>query len=146
MATDLFSRPAANGPVRPWDYVRMCREAAGLTIAQAAKPHWHNPEHRADVERITAEIERPGVILRKDYLVDGIRRSLPAFDPDLYRTLRDEPADRHPSICRGCGCTPWNPSVTFAGLESSIGPDLICSACEERAERDARRPARRMAA
>jgi hypothetical protein len=46
--------------VMPWDYIRMRREAAGLSIAQAARPFWHHGAHQADVERTSAASRRSG--------------------------------------------------------------------------------------
>jgi hypothetical protein len=150
MATDLFANAAA--PMRPWEYVRICRETAGLTIAQAARPYWEKAIGRADLDRIRADVERNvaaieriNTVLRHDYLIDDIRRALPNFDADVYRQLRDEPADRHPTICRGCGCSSWSPSVTLDGAESTIVGG-ICTDCDERAARRAGRVAGRIAA
>ncbi len=42
---ELFAPP----PVMPWDYIRMRRESAGLTIEQAAKRFYARDEHRAGV-------------------------------------------------------------------------------------------------
>lgn len=150
MSADLFASAAAADPIRPWEYIRLIREAAGLTIAQTARPYWIKAEGRpdlakirADVERLTGDVERPGFVIRMDYLVDDLRRALPHFDADVYRQLRDEPADRHPSICRGCGCSSWSPSLTDDGCESTI-ENGRCTACEESAARQ--HPSRQRAA
>lgn len=150
MAIDLFATAADAAPMRPWEYVRICRETAGLTIAQASRPYWINAvgrpdldRIRSDVERNVAAIERVNTVLRHDYLIDDIRRALPTFDPGVYRQLRDEAPEHHPSICRGCGCTSWNPSTTIEGYESTI-ENGRCTDCVERVERQS--PARKVAA
>lgn len=125
--------PGILPPLRPWDYVRLRRLAAGLTIAQAARPHWHRPEHRADVEAMTSRIERPGTVLRSEPLVDGICRSHP-FEPAVYRQLRDDPAESHPEVCRGCGCTRWSPCVGRDGCDCTGHEGGSCTVCEQRAE------------
>ena len=132
--------PGLLPPLEPWEYIRLRRQAAGQTIAQAARPHWHRPEHRADVEATTARIEQPGYLLRADHLVELIPRSF-EFDTAVYRQLRDEPPERHPTVCRGCGCTPWQACHVGDGKECTIGDDSTCSACEARAHHRQRRAA-----
>lgn len=68
-------------PIRPWDYIRRRRQLAGLTIEQAARPYWHRPEHRADVEAATRLSEQPGVFL-KPYMLKDMTRAH-SFDADL---------------------------------------------------------------
>lgn len=119
-------------PLRPWEYIRLRRLAAGKTIAQAARPHWHRPEHRAEVEAIVALDERTGVVLREEWLVDAICRSFP-FEPEVYRQLRDDPAEQHPDVCRGCGCTRWMPCIGRDGEDCTGHEGGTCTVCAARA-------------
>lgn len=132
--------PGLLPPLRPWEYIKLRREAAGLTIAQAARPHWHRPEHRAEVEATTAKIEQRGIVVRQEHLVDVIGRNFP-FEADVYRQLRDAPPEQHPAVCRGCGCTRWSPCISSEG--DCTGHEAgTCTTCEAKAEA---RPARRAA-
>lgn len=112
--------PGLLSPMTPAEYIRLRREAAGLTIAQAAKPYYQHPEHAADVERTIATAELPGAVVHVEYLVDDYTRAFP-MEPSVYRQLRDEPADRHPIICHGCGCTDWQACICRDGEDCSMG-------------------------
>ncbi|WP_156680044.1 helix-turn-helix domain-containing protein [Sphingomonas profundi] len=132
--------PGLVPPLTPAEYIRLRREAAGLTIAQAAKPYYRRPEHAADVEATLRRAELPGAMIREDYLVDDYQRAFP-FDPAVYRQLRDEAPAHHPTICRSCGCTSWTPCIGRDGEDCSIGEGLTCSVCEQKAHRRSQRRA-----
>jgi hypothetical protein len=61
--------------VMPWDYIRMRREAAGLSIAQAARPFWHHGAHQADVERNFRRIETVGIRMKRLWSMTRVSRS-----------------------------------------------------------------------
>jgi hypothetical protein len=87
--------------VMPWDYIRMRREAAGLSIAQAARPFWHHGAHQADVERNFRRIETVGIRMKRLW---SMTRAFP-LSLTVYRQLCDTPADRHPACAGPAGGT-----------------------------------------
>ena len=97
-------RPSVLPPLTPAGYLRLCRAAAGLSIEQVVERIEPRIAARSDVGMILRELERDGV---KALSVNTLRPLLRAFPLDLevYAQLRDEPADRHPRICRACGCS-----------------------------------------
>jgi hypothetical protein len=117
--------------VMPWDYVSMRRQAAGLTIAQAARPYWHRAEHRADVERNLATLESVGFRLQRGFYVVDLSRSFPV-SVDVYRHLCVTSPDRHPRLCLACGWDEWTPQFDRDGQDvtwSTADPQL-CTGCE----------------
>jgi hypothetical protein len=84
----------------------MRREAAGLSIAQAARPFWHHGAHQADVERNFRRIETVGIRMKRLW---SMTRAFP-LSLTVYRQLCDTPADRHPRLCRACGWDEWTRS------------------------------------
>jgi hypothetical protein len=124
---------AAPGPMTPETYIRLRREAAGLTIAKAALPFYRREEHRADVEAVLRDAETPGVKL-KQHVAQTLPRAFP-FDPNVYRQLCEDPPERHPSLCRGCACSIQTPCSTQQGFHCRITQDGICTACIEKVQR-----------
>lgn len=91
-------------PMTPSAYLRLRREAAGLTIAQVAArlPTTHiDADMAASVIR---SLETPGARARHRATLAALRTVF-AFDIDIYQQLATEPAARHSQICRGCGCS-----------------------------------------
>ena len=118
--------------VMPWAYVRMRRLAAGLTIAQAARPYWHRPEHRADVERNIARLEATGFRAKAPYFGVDMSRAF-SFNLDVYRQLCDLPATQHPRLCFACGWDQWTRQYDVNGDDvtwSDDDPDL-CTRCHQ---------------
>ncbi|WP_103730670.1 hypothetical protein [Novosphingobium sp. HII-3] len=116
-------------PVMPWDYVRMRREAAGLSIEEASKPFWHRPEHRADVERNMAQIEAVGFRVKRLWDMSRAFR----LNLTIYRQLCDTPPDQHPRLCRACGWDEWSDQLDNDGFDcawSALDPE-ICTLCEQ---------------
>lgn len=97
-------------PLTPAAYLKLRREAAGLSIAQVAERLEPRIALRRDVATILDMLERPGATART---VSTLRplKTVFAIDLEVYAQLRDEPATRHPSICRGCGCSQSDPCV-----------------------------------
>ena len=119
--------------VMPWDYIRMRREAAGLSIAQAARPFWHHGAHQADVERNFRRIETVGIRMKRLW---SMTRSFP-LSLTVYRQLCDTPADRHPRLCRACGWDEWTPQLDVEGFDCTWAQadPRICSLCAQTGRR-----------
>lgn len=125
-------KPAPRPVVMPWEYVAMRRTAAGMTIEQAARPYWHRPEHRADVERNIGALETVGFRMKRDFFVADMSRAY-TFNLDVYRQLCDTPPDQHPRLCLACGWDQWSTQYDTNGEEatwSQSHPDL-CTRCEQ---------------
>lgn len=131
------------GAMKPDGYLRLCREASGMTLEQVAHRLAANRDGAA--MRDTAErsanlatpvapaidlvraLETPGNVARLATTLDALSAVYP-FDPGVYRQLATEPADRHPRICRGCGCSEWDARDTMSeGL--AWASDTACTRC-----------------
>lgn len=119
--------------VMPWDYIRMRREAAGLSIAQAARPFWHHGAHQADVERNFRRIETVGIRMKRLW---SMTRAFP-LSLTVYRQLCDTPADWHPRLCRACGWDEWTPQLDVEGFDCTWAQadPRICSLCAQTGRR-----------
>lgn len=129
------------GAMTPAAYLRLRRAAAGLSVRDAAQavvdawaatkqPGVITPGQMRDQVRGWIELlETPGYTAKSDHV---IRPLLAAFPLDLavYAQLRDEPADRHPRICRGCGCSQNDACRNDEhGLGCGWAGDDLCTAC-----------------
>lgn len=126
----MIDEPKAPAPtVMPWDYIRMRREAAGLSIEQAAKPFWHRKEHRADVERNFQRIETVGFRVKRLW---DMSRSF-QLNLTVYRQLCDTPPDMHPRLCLACGWDEWSAQLDVEGFDCtwSDADPQICTRCEQ---------------
>lgn len=124
------TEPAARPVVMPWQYVRMRRQAAGLTIAQVANDFWVRPEHREEVESRFVDLERENFRFQFLYRTEGLRYT---FSRDIYRQLADLPPHQHPRLCLACGWDQWTREYDTRGQEitwSEADPDL-CTRCEQ---------------
>ena len=138
---------AVYGPLTPAAYLRLRREAAGYhpdgfardyaMVAAHGRPEpacrLSVDETRAAHRRIRDELallERPGVVARDDAVLRRIA-SLIGFDPAVYRQLANDPADRHPRICRGCGCSGHDACSDDDSVCTWVTP-AWCSHCEAR--------------
>lgn len=120
----------------PWEYVRLRRKAAGVSIAEAARPYWHRPEHREDVERIVRRLEEPGYRMTDHFYAADMSRSYP-FNVDVYRQICILPPDQHPTLCHTCG---WDEHTNHYDTNGeyvtwSREQDGICTRCEQIAAR-----------
>ena len=128
----LDEQKAARPVIMPWDYVRMRRKAAGVTIAQAAAHYWKRPEHQADVERNIAEMEIVGYRMQQHFFAADMSRAF-SFNVDVYRQLCDTPPDQHPRVCLACGWDRWTTQFDTNGDDvtwSEADPD-VCTRCEQ---------------
>lgn len=120
-------------PLTPAAYLRLRRETAGLSIAAVAgavaKRHrTESPRLPLDLTTaLIASLESPGTKARHRETLDALRAVF-AFDPDVYRQLADEPADRHPRVCRGCGCSRWD-ACDEDGQGCAWATSTACTRC-----------------
>jgi hypothetical protein len=96
------------GPLTPAAYLRLRREAAGLSIRAVAGMLARKADDVAPAIDLVTVLEVPGNTARRAETLDSLRDVFP-FDPDVYRQLGSEPPHLHPRICRGCGCSHWDP-------------------------------------
>jgi len=124
-------------PFTPSTYLALRRKAAGLTIDQVAEliavnVYRHGIRSRqigrgaqlAELRDLLRQLETPGIVARHRFTLD-LFAGVFAFDPEVYFQLATEPAERHPRICRGCGCTQDD---ACAGGCRWAGDD-ICTRC-----------------
>ncbi|WP_152524744.1 hypothetical protein [Novosphingobium lindaniclasticum] len=129
----MIDEPKAPAPtVLPWDYIRMRREAAGLSIEQAARPYWHRPEHREDVERNFRTLEQPGYRAARNRFGGDKSRSYRVSEA-IYRQLCDGPPEQHPRLCLACGWDEWSAQLDIEGFDCtwSDADPQICTLCEQ---------------
>lgn len=108
-------------PLAPEAYIRLRREAAGLTIRDLASRL--SALRNALIE--AGELPAGLLAIRNDYAAmivmleaQGVRARLPEtlesiaavmpFDPAVYRQLAEGDPRRHPRVCRGCGCSTYD--------------------------------------
>ncbi len=104
---------AAHVPLTAAAYLRLRREAAGLTIAGVACALARKPEDLATATELVQLLEQPGNSARKSETLYALQAVFP-FDQEVYGQLANEPAERHPQVCRGCGCSEWDTDDTHA--------------------------------
>lgn len=120
--------PGDRQPISPATYVSLRRAASGRSIEQAAAVIASTSDHQAEVRALIRLLETPGTIARS---LDSIALLQSAFpiDPAVYHQLATEPADRHPQICRGCGCS-QNDACVRAELGNCAWAGAgICTGC-----------------
>ncbi len=119
---------ATAAPLKPADYLRLRREAAGLSAQMLAGLLARNADEVALALDLVRVMETAGNTLRHPETLERLRSVL-AFDPDVYRQLATEPADRHPRVCRGCGCSTWDPCDHATHGSCSWETPTACTAC-----------------
>ena len=131
-AAEILARlpkPPAAPPVAPWDYIRLRREAAGLSIAQAASRIVRVGEGLAQAVANLRTFEFPNVRV-KNIERFKLERAFP-FSAEIYRQLAFLSAEQHPRVCRGCGWDHWTPQVDINGDECGFAPEQadLCTVC-----------------
>jgi hypothetical protein len=128
------SRHSANSSenevaMTPAAYLRLRRGAARLTMNDAA----------ARLAPLMAERQAAYALLRL-WETDGYAgdlddvarlRTVFPFDITVYRQLLTDPADRHPRICAGCGCTQNDACGDRQTTACHWVAPSLCSACHE---------------
>lgn len=111
-------RPAqtasALGRLQPSEYLRLRRTAAGLTVDQVVDRLTSSPSRAEQARRIINRLETRGASARNDDVIARIARVVPV-DVTVYRQLADDPIERHPAVCRGCGCSEFDRCACSSG-------------------------------
>lgn len=118
-------RPA---PLTPAAYLRLRREAAGLSIRHVAGMLAREADQVATALDLVHALETPGNTARRRETLESLRDVF-AFDIDVYHQLADEPADRHPAVCRGCGCSEWDGCMDGDHGACSWATPTACTRC-----------------
>jgi hypothetical protein len=133
----IFSRRSGqtaktlDAPISAGRYLQLRREAAGFTIAQIAERLAPAHKDRSDAVALIKILERDGARPRHEGAIAVLRTIFP-FDIAVYRQLCETPADRHPLICRGCGCSRYDLCEDETGCCHFEQPGQ-CTRCTERA-------------
>lgn len=115
-------------PLTAADYLRLRREAAKLSIADVAAALTSNSTDRGAAASFLRLIETPGTRVNRLDTLLRLQRVFP-LDPAVYGQLLDEPADRHPQICRGCGCSHWDPCDSDGSGPCAWSSPTACTRC-----------------
>ncbi len=103
-------------PMTPAHYMRLRRAASGMSRRDLAYrlSSAFVPRHRqSDGARVPSldeamalidMLETDGARARYRWTIEAIACFIP-LDADVYHQLAADAEDRHPQICRGCGCT-----------------------------------------
>lgn len=95
-------------PVTPPQYLKLRRQAAGLSILQVAERIAPTARDRSEAIALVTMLEQPGTTARRTETLSAFQSAFP-FDPDVYQQLVNDPPAWHPAICRSCGCSQWDP-------------------------------------
>lgn len=104
----------------PAEYIRLRRQAAGLSVEQVAAALAPERDKRGAARAFLGLIETKGAKVNTAAALHLLRRIFP-FDIDVYHQLANDPADRHPTICRARGCSSWD-------FENACAPGHGCQA------------------
>lgn len=125
----VAARALDQSPMTPARYLQLRREAAGLSILQIAEHLASKPGDVSLALSVIRSLEQPGIRARHRSTLDSLRRAFP-FDIDVYRQLCEEPAERHPQICRGCGCSTYDACVEADGYTCCLwAVPTLCTRC-----------------
>ena len=124
----------------PARYLRLRREAAGLTRHEVARRLFGADQAKVEIAvSLLASLETPGVRARVGQTLERLIVAFP-FDADVYRQLANDPADSHPLVCAGCGCTQNDACVSADGhhtcgwhASTRLGA-AICTRCAGEAQ------------
>ncbi|MEG8045202.1 hypothetical protein QP175_02610 [Sphingomonas aerolata] len=121
------SAPSVLLPLTPAHYLRLRRVAAGLSVDAVARSISAN--NQAEARALVMLLETVGSTARYRETVEAVADAFP-IDIDVYFQLRDTPAEDHPRICRGCGCSESDPCIAGDGSHTCdwCGP-AMCSRC-----------------
>jgi rubrerythrin len=101
------SRVSALPPLRASAYLRLRREAAGLSIMDVAGRLARNAGEVAAALDTVHALEAPTSRARYRETLERLRAIFP-LDADVYHQLATEPASLHPLVCRRCGSSAWD--------------------------------------
>ncbi len=127
----IAARALDRSPMTPDRYLQLRREAAGLSILQVAEHLAQRPGDVSLALSVIRSLETPRIRARHRSTLQNLRRAFP-FDLDVYRQLCEEPAERHPMICRGCGCTTHDACVEADGQTTCAWAlPTLCTRCRD---------------
>ena len=125
-------------PLKPAHYLRLRRAAAGLSqreVAERLARNWRiqrggtgsvlKLEKQARI--LLEQLETDGTKARFRREIDDLEHVVP-LDVDVYFQLANEPADRHPFVCLGCGCSTYDPCSGSEGV-CSCATGHACTRC-----------------
>lgn len=129
--------PAGAEVMTPSRYLRLRREAAGLSRMQVAQRLYDIKIKRLFGDRrprrlydslaqalaTVQQLETQGAYAKYRPMIDFLGGIVP-LDVDVYHQLRNEPADRHPLVCRSCGCSTHDACENACTLTAAL-----CSHC-----------------
>ena len=129
---------AIAAPLTPSRYLVLRRDAAKLTQRQLAQRLAHRRRMldgaTGDTIRMEAafldlvqQLETPRATARLRDTIETLAEVLP-FDPDVYWQLAHDPAERHPFVCLGCGCSTYDPCSGSEGV-CSCATAHACTRC-----------------
>jgi hypothetical protein len=121
-------------PLRADAYLRLRREASGLSVMEVARRITVNARDLPAAVDLVELLEQPGNVARRHETLDRLQSAF-AFDPDVYRQLATESADRHPQVCRGCGCSAYDTDDAHA-VRFAWASDNACVRCAGEPEQD----------
>ncbi|UYY78431.1 hypothetical protein [Sphingomonas sp. R1] len=114
----------------PSDYLRLRRTAAGLSIAEAATRLIDSRADQRRAEEFLRRLETPGRTALYRSTIAHLLHAFP-FDPAVYWQLAEEPQQRHPRICHGCGCSAHDRCADADGGCCRWVEQDRCSACSQ---------------
>ena len=117
-------------PLSPDAYLKLRRQASGLSIVEVAHIIAPTKRDRSEAVALVAILEAPGCRARHDETLEALAAAF-RFDVSVYRQLADEPLERHPTVCRGCGCSEWDPCHVEHGCCGWASRDA-CTRCAGR--------------
>jgi len=118
-------------PLTAAQYLRLRRTAAGLSIDDVATSLAPQIADRTEAADLVRSLETPGRFARARSTVERFA-AIFSLDPDVYFQLIEEPAERHPTVCRGCGCSDGCPCTGDRGI-CSLALSSLCTRCADRA-------------
>lgn len=126
--TTHTAAPSILPPLTAADYLQLRRKAARLSVEEVARRLAPKGTPIGGVVAFVRLIETPRTRLHRDdtlLRLQGIFR----FDPAVYRQLTEEPADRHPQVCRSCGCSHWDMGDDDSSDASTWSSPTSCTRC-----------------
>lgn len=118
-------------PLTAARYLQLRRLAFDLTLEDVAAALAPLERDRPEAAALVRMLEVSGNRARYRKTIASLAKIFP-LDPEVYFQLADEPADRHPMVCPGCGCSLNDPCTGSQGVCTDT-PSGQCSRCIERA-------------
>lgn len=120
-------------------YMRLRRAASGMSrrdlayrLSSAFKPNYLvSPAARIpaldEAMALIDMLETDGARARYRWTIEAIACFVP-IDVDVYHQLANDPEERHPQVCRGCGCTDGDIASPGWAVANLCVPCLKCNA------------------